>query len=78
MLIFAEIAHDGALVWNNPSCNKPNRLLSDVLGSYVKYIGAGMMLWWYNGCSKAYTIIASVKETMNAKSSSEDGEGSSS
>ena len=54
--------------------------VSDISGSYVKYIGAGMMLCGgIIGAVKLIpTIIASVKETMNAKSSSEDGEGSSS
>ena len=54
--------------------------VSDIAGSYVKYIGAGMMLCGgIIGAVKLIpTIIASVKETMNAKSSSEDGEGSSS
>ena len=77
---FAEMAHDGAMVWNNPSLAINQMAVSDIAGSYVKYIGAGMMLCGgIIGAVKLIpTIIASVKETMNAKSSSEDGEGSSS
>ena len=63
-----------------PSLAINQMAVSDIAGSYVKYIGAGMMLCGgIIGAVKLIpTIIASVKETMNAKSSSEDGEGSSS
>ncbi|MGL6104948.1 OPT family oligopeptide transporter [Romboutsia sp.] len=75
---FAEMAKDGIMVWNNPSM-PINQMDVNVIGSsYVKYIGAGMMLCGgIIGAIKLIpTIIASVKETLNAKSSvsgNEDG-----
>ena len=71
---FAEMVNDGFMVWNNPSLPINQMSVGDVSGSYVKYIGAGMMLCGgLIGAIKLIpTIIASVKETLNAKSSSED------
>lgn len=75
---FAEMAGTGANVWNNPSMAISQMGVNDIGGNYVKYIGAGMMLCGgIIGAVKLIpTIIASVQETMKAKSSN-DGEGSS-
>ncbi|MGL5651478.1 MAG: OPT family oligopeptide transporter [Paraclostridium sp.] len=75
---FTEMAGPGANVWNNSSMAISQMGVNDIGGNYVKYIGAGMMLCGgIIGAVKLIpTIIASVKETMKAKSSN-DGEGSS-
>ncbi|MGV8983265.1 OPT family oligopeptide transporter [Clostridium sp.] len=75
---FANLGKDGAVVWNNPSVGIGAMEVKHIAGSYVKYIGAGMMLsGGLIGAIKLIpTIITSIKETMNAKSS--NGEGSSS
>ncbi|GAA0099420.1 oligopeptide transporter, OPT family [Paraclostridium bifermentans] len=75
---FTDLAGEGAKVWNDPSMPINQMGVNDIAGNYVKYIGAGMMLCGgIIGAIKLIpTIIASVKETMNAKSSSTDGEGS--
>ncbi|WP_394863306.1 OPT family oligopeptide transporter [Paraclostridium bifermentans] len=75
---FTEMAGEGANVWNNSSMAMSQMGVNDIGGNYVKYIGAGMMLCGgIIGAVKLIpTIIASVKETMKAKSSN-DGEGSS-
>ncbi|QEZ70545.1 peptide transporter [Paraclostridium bifermentans] len=75
---FTDLAGEGAKVWNDPSMPINQLGVNDIAGKYVKYIGAGMMLCGgIIGAIKLIpTIIASVKETMNAKSSSTDGEGS--
>ena len=75
---FTEMAGEGANVWNNSSMAISQMGVNDIGGNYVKYIGAGMMLCGgIIGAVKLIpTIIASVKETMKAKSSN-DGEGSS-
>ncbi|EPZ54662.1 OPT oligopeptide transporter family protein [[Clostridium] sordellii ATCC 9714] len=65
------------MVWNNPAMAINQMGVNDIAGNYVKYIGAGMMLCGgIIGAVKLIpTIIASVKETMNAKAS-KDGESS--
>ncbi|MCU9809771.1 MAG: OPT family oligopeptide transporter [Paraclostridium dentum] len=75
---FTEMAGPGANVWNNSSMTISQMGVNDIGGNYVKYIGAGMMLCGgIIGAVKLIpTIIASVQETMKAKSSN-DGEGSS-
>ncbi|CEN25432.1 OPT family oligopeptide transporter [[Clostridium] sordellii] len=74
---FTEMAGEGAMVWNNPAMAINQMGVNDIAGNYVKYIGAGMMLCGgIIGAVKLIpTIIASVKETMNAKAS-KDGESS--
>ncbi|MEG2983052.1 MAG: OPT/YSL family transporter, partial [Peptostreptococcaceae bacterium] len=74
---FTEMAGEGAMVWNNPAMAISQMGVNDIAGNYVKYIGAGMMLCGgIIGAVKLIpTIIASVKETMNAKGSA-DGESS--
>lgn len=73
---FTDMAKDGAMVWNNPAMPLNQMDVGAISSSYVKYIGAGMMLCGgIIGAIKLIpTIIASIKETLKAKSSSGDGE----
>jgi putative OPT family oligopeptide transporter len=68
---FSSLAQGDATVWNNPSVAINAMKVSNIAGSYVKYIGAGMMLsGGLIGAIKLIpTIISSIKETLNAKSS---------
>lgn len=76
---FASFGREGAVVWNNPKVAISAMEVKHIAGSYVKYIGAGMML--SGGLIGAIrlipTIISSIKETLHAKSSN-DGANSSS
>lgn len=74
---FSSFAKDGVMVWNNPGVAINAMKVSTIGSSYVKYIGAGMMLsGGIIGAIKLIpTIISSIKETLNAKASK--GEGSS-
>lgn len=76
---FTDMAGEGAKVWNDPNMAINQMGVNDIAGNYVKYIGAGMMLCGgIIGAVKLIpTIIASVKETLNAKSSAEDSNESS-
>ncbi|MCC0683983.1 oligopeptide transporter, OPT family [Clostridioides sp. ZZV15-6383] len=73
---FTDMAKDGAMVWNNPAMPLNQMDVGAISSSYVKYIGAGMMLCGgIIGAIKLIpTIIASIKETLKAKSSSGEGE----
>lgn len=66
---FSDMAKDGYVAWNDASLAINQMDVNAVAGSYVKYIGAGMMLC--GGIIGALrlipTIITSVKETMKAK-----------
>ncbi|WMJ81599.1 oligopeptide transporter, OPT family [Clostridium sp. MB40-C1] len=75
---FAALGHNGAAVWNNPNVAINAMQVKHIAGSYVKYIGAGIMLsGGLIGAIKLIpTIVSSIKETINAKSSN-SGEGSS-
>ncbi|MBU5484267.1 oligopeptide transporter, OPT family [Clostridium sp. MSJ-11] len=75
---FAELAQDGAAVWNDPNVAINAMQVKHIAGSYVKYIGAGIMLsGGLIGAIKLIpTIVSSIKETINAKSSN-SGKGSS-
>jgi putative OPT family oligopeptide transporter len=75
---FASFGQDGISVWNNHDVAINAMKVKHIAGSYVKYIGAGMMLsGGLIGAIKLIpTIISSIKETLNAKSS--NGSGSSS
>ncbi len=68
---FTALGRDGAAVWNNPDVAINAMQVKHIAGSYVKYIGAGMMLsGGIIGAIKLIpTIISSIKETLNAKSS---------
>lgn len=75
---FTSLGQGGSSVWNNPNVAINAMQVKDIAGSYVKYIGAGMML--SGGLISAIRLIptigSSIKETLNAKSSK--GTGSSS
>lgn len=73
---FTDMARDGAMVWNNPAMPLNQMDVGAISSSYVKYIGAGMMLCGgIIGAIKLIpTIIASIKETLKAKSSTGEGE----
>lgn len=66
---FSDMAAEGHNVWNNASLGISQMDVNAIAGSYVKYIGAGMMLC--GGIIGALrlipTIISSIKETMKAK-----------
>ena len=68
---FTDMAGEGAKVWNDPTMAINQMDVNAIAGNYVKYIGAGMMLCGgIIGAVKLIpTIIASVKETLKAKSS---------
>ncbi|MBU3110058.1 OPT family oligopeptide transporter [Clostridium lacusfryxellense] len=76
---FASLGKDGATVWNNPDVAINAMQVKHIAGSYVKYIGAGMMIsGGLIGAIKLIpTIISSLKETMSAKSSNGSGSSSS-
>lgn len=76
---FATLGSGGPAVWNNPSVSVNAMGVGDIAGSYVKYIGAGMMLsGGLIGAIKLIpTVIASIKETMNARGKSSGGAGTS-
>ncbi|WP_313185299.1 OPT family oligopeptide transporter [Lacrimispora sp.] len=76
---FATLGSGGPAVWNNPSVSVNAMGVGDIAGSYVKYIGAGMMLsGGLIGAVKLIpTVINSIKETMNARGKGSSGAGSS-
>jgi putative OPT family oligopeptide transporter len=76
---FASLGSGGPAVWNNPSVSVNGMGVGDIAGSYVKYIGAGMMLsGGLIGAVKLIpTVIASIKVTMNARGKGSGGAGSS-
>jgi putative OPT family oligopeptide transporter len=76
---FSSFAKDGVTVWNNPNVAVNTMQVKHIAGSYVKYIGAGMMLsGGLIGAIKLIpTIISSVKETLKAKSSNDSANSSS-
>lgn len=68
---FSDLAAPGVMVWNKAHVAIHGMPVGAIAGSYVKYIGAGMMLCGgIIGAIKLIPVIgASVKETLNAKSS---------
>lgn len=72
---FSSFAKEGATVWNNHNVAISAMQVKHIAGSYVKYIGAGMMLsGGLIGAVKLIpTIVSSIKETLNAKSSASGG-----
>ncbi|WP_312503222.1 OPT/YSL family transporter [Lacrimispora sp.] len=76
---FASLGSGGPAVWNNPAVSVNGMGVGDIAGSYVKYIGAGMMLsGGLIGAVKLIpTVIASIKVTMNARGKGSGGAGSS-
>lgn len=67
---FTALGQSNAFVWNDPSVSINAMNVSNISGSYLKYIGAGMMLsGGLIGAIKLIpTIISSIKETLSAKS----------
>jgi putative OPT family oligopeptide transporter len=66
---FTALGQSNSFVWNDPSIAINAMNVSNISGSYVKYIGAGMMLsGGLIGAIKLIpTIISSIKETLSAK-----------
>lgn len=66
---FSNFARNSEFIWNNGDVALSAMQTNHVLGSYVKYIGAGMML--SGGLIGAIrlipTIVSSIKETVAAK-----------
>ena len=67
---FSEMAAENHVVWNNAETAISVMSVNDISGSYLKYIGAGMMLCGgiIGAISLIPTIVFSIKETMKAKS----------
>ena len=74
---FTDMAERNAVSWNDTTLLIHQMDVNSITGSYVKYIGAGMMLCGgIIGALKLIpTIIVSIRETFKAKSSKEDTEG---
>lgn len=66
---FAELGEGSSTVWNNPSVQISAMQVSDIASSYVKYIGAGIMLsgGFISAIRLIPTVVSSIRETMNAK-----------
>lgn len=77
---FANFAHEGEVIWNDASTSINSMQVNHIAGSYVKYIGAGMMLsGGLIGALKLIpTIVSSIKETVQARTSGEKDKGISS
>lgn len=77
---FSSFAGDGVMVWNNPNVAINAMKVGNIAGSYLRYIGAGIMLsGGLIGAAKLIpTIITSVKKTLGAKTAvkgTEEGSG---
>ncbi|MCR6514003.1 MAG: OPT family oligopeptide transporter [Clostridium chrysemydis] len=72
---FTDMAEKTAHSWNDASVFINQMDVNTISGSYVKYIGAGMMLCGgIIGAIKLIpTIIVSIRETLNAKNITEEG-----
>ncbi|MDO5521574.1 MAG: oligopeptide transporter, OPT family [bacterium] len=75
---FADFAREGEFIWNAPDIPLNTMQVNNIAGSYVKYIGAGMMLsGGLIGAIKLIpTIVVAVKETLGAKSKGGSSESS--
>ncbi len=67
---FADLANSSAMVWNDPTMQINAMDAGAIANSYIKYIGAGMMLCGgIIGAIKLIpVIVTSLKETLKAKS----------
>lgn len=67
---FTSLATGGPAVWNNPGVTINAMTVSSIAGSYVKYIGAGMMLsgGLISAAKLIPTVASSLSETFSAKS----------
>lgn len=72
---FSTMSQSAATVWNNSSVAIGSMQVGDIAGSYVKYIGAGIML--SGGLISAIrlipTVVSSIRETMGAKAAGKGG-----
>ncbi|BBF42755.1 oligopeptide transporter, OPT family [Lachnospiraceae bacterium KM106-2] len=75
---FSNFANAGESIWNNSNVALSDMLVNHVAGSYVKYIGAGMMLsGGLIGAIKLIpTIVFAIKETLGAKGKGAEKESS--
>lgn len=66
---FSSFARDGEPIWNDPAVLLSGMQVNHIAGSYVKYIGAGMMLsGGIIGAIKLIpTIVVSIKETVGSR-----------
>ena len=75
---FSDFAREGEYIWNNGSVSLSAMQVNHISGSYVKYIGAGMML--SGGLIGAIrlipTIVSSIKDTLGAKNQDKGSAGS--
>ncbi len=73
---FSEMAGNGHHVWNDPSTPIKAMNFAAISGSYVKYIGAGMMIsgGMIGAIRLIPTIINSVKATLDGRKNAEAGE----
>jgi len=75
---FADFAREEEFIWNNGNVALSVMQVNHISGSYVKYIGAGMML--SGGLIGAIrlipTIVSSISETVNGKKEHEKTESS--
>lgn len=72
---FSDMAAGNSFVWNDTALAISQMDVNAISGSYVKYIGAGMMLCGgIIGAIKLIpTIVVSIKATLGAKSDSSEG-----
>ena len=75
---FSDFAREGEFIWNNSDVALSAMQVNHISGSYVKYIGAGMML--AGGLIGAIrlipTIISSIRDTLGAKKSDKENQSS--
>lgn len=66
---FSDLAREGTFIWNDPSVAINAMDVNAISGSYVKYIGAGMMLCGglIGAINLIPTIVVSIRETLNAR-----------
>ncbi|GBG97484.1 OPT family oligopeptide transporter [Lactococcus termiticola] len=73
---FSEMAQHGSVVWNATDIHLNAAEFATISGSYVKYIGAGMMI--SGGLIGAVrlipTIVTSIKQTLEGRKNAEPGQ----
>ena len=77
---FSDMAREDIFIWNDTAIAISTMDVNSISGSYVKYIGAGMMLCGgIIGAIKLIpTIVVSIKETLDARKDSTGEKGNSS
>lgn len=72
---FADLGTNGPAIWNNASVSVNKMNVSNISGSYLKYIGAGIMI--SGGLISAVklipTVVSSIRETMKSRSNGKGG-----